>query len=127
MKLIIKKDYLREMNSYPLCLRQDGETINPQPDKCNNFNYRKNEGTPLYLVQHYTDINFDFNKTAETFTNNNNLVSAHYVITREGVIQEFVAPQYRAYHAGPGNLSINSKLNPSLSSSIIKNSLIKFY
>ncbi|QQV75233.1 hypothetical protein H6P87_00782 [Rickettsia tillamookensis] len=122
MKTIIeiKKDYLRDMDLYPLSLGQEGETTNPQPDKCNNFNYRKNDGSPTYLMQHYTFV--DFNETIKIFTTNESL-SAHYVITSDGTIQEFVAPQYRAYHAGPGNLSIGSKLNPNLASNIIKDDL----
>lgn len=108
------------MDSYPFFPGESGENTNPQLDKCNNFNYRKNDGSPTRLMQHYTVI--DFNETIKTFTTNGS-VSAHYVITKDGIIEEFVSPQYRAYHAGQGNLVVNSKLNPDLSSDIIKNDM----
>ena len=104
----INKDYLRDIEKYPLEPGQSGENINREPGKCNNFNYRK-DNTPIkYIVQHHTECNFS--QTMNIFVNQS--TSAHYVIDYSGWIEEMVSPNFRAYHAGVGNLTFGSKLNP---------------
>lgn len=117
--------YLRDLDLYPLIKGESGETTNPQEGKCNNFNYRNthHSPTPIYIMQHYTVSDCD--NTIKLFTTNPTSapVSAHFVIDRDGVIQVLIDPAYRAYHAGSGNLCMNSKLNPYIPEAEIKNDM----
>lgn len=116
---IIKKDYQRDLELYPLNYGQSGEEVNREQGKCNAFNYRKNNVEPVYIMQHHTVSDYD--RTIKIFTEQ--IVSAHYVIDKEGNIQEFVDPKYRAYHAGKGNIRENSKLNPGILTEDYKNDM----
>ncbi|XP_075247913.1 N-acetylmuramoyl-L-alanine amidase AmiD-like isoform X2 [Convolutriloba macropyga] len=107
--------YLRDMQKYPLEPGESGEIVNPQPGKCNNFNYRfklvdgerfYQEAYPVYIVQHNTVANFS--RTVDIFTKGK--VSAHFVIDKDGTVYEFVHRDFRAYHAGVGNFSNGSEL-----------------
>jgi hypothetical protein len=105
--------YQRDLGLYPLLPGESGEEVNLQEGKCNSFNYRKNGGEPHYIMQHYTVL--DAERAIKTFTTTNvRPASANYVVFKNGVVEEFVAPEYRAYHAGIGNLSGGSKLNPAI-------------
>ena len=108
VELNVHTDFLRDINKYPLSPGESGEVTNMEPDKCNNFNYRKDNTTLKYIVQHHTDCNFS--ETISIFLNLS--TSSHYVIDYSGWIEEMVSPNFRAYHAGAGNLSLGSKLNP---------------
>ncbi|WP_419241831.1 N-acetylmuramoyl-L-alanine amidase [Cardinium endosymbiont of Nabis limbatus] len=124
LKNIIKNDYLRDMDRYPIKYGESGETTNREIGKCNNFNYRfkktgpdgkgrlYGEAYPIYLMQHHTVA--DFNRTVDIFTQEKYTVSAHYVIDTNGSIYRFVADPYRAYHAGIGSLAESSKLSSAL-------------
>jgi N-acetyl-anhydromuramyl-L-alanine amidase AmpD len=86
----------------------------PVVGKCNKFNARKNDGVPIYIVQHHTVADYDgtislFNANKED--QNWNWGSAHYVIKEDGSVDCMVNPEYRAYHAGGGYLVPGSKLN----------------
>lgn len=62
----IRTDYLRNLTEFPLPEGDSAEDTNVQPGKCNNFNWRKNGGKPLFIVQHHTVA--DFNETVQIFT-----------------------------------------------------------
>ena len=109
-EIFVKKDYLRDLNLYPLNYGESGEKVNCEPGKCNAFNHRKNNVNPVYIMQHHTVS--DYNRTIKIFTEQ--VVSAHYVIDKEGVVQELVSPDYRAYHAGKGSIIEGSKFNPGI-------------
>ena len=109
-ELTLHTNYLRDIEKYPLEPGQSGELTNREPGKCNNFNYRKDNTSIKYIVQHHTECNFS--KTMNIFVNLS--TSAHYVIDYSGWIEEMVSPNFRAYHAGVGNLSLGSKLNPEI-------------
>ena len=106
-EICIKKDYLRDLLLYPLNYGESGEEVNREPGKCNAFNYRKNNVNPVYIMQHHTVSDYD--RTIKIFTEQ--VVSAHYIIDKEGVVQELVLPEYRAYHAGKGSIIEGSILN----------------
>jgi N-acetylmuramoyl-L-alanine amidase len=92
-----------------------GYEDSPITGKCNKFNARKNEGVPLYIVQHHTVADYD--RTVALFNANRgeemwNFGSAHYVIRKDGVTNCMVNPEYRAYQAGAGHIVPYSKFNP---------------
>ncbi|MEE2945689.1 MAG: N-acetylmuramoyl-L-alanine amidase [Pseudomonadota bacterium] len=66
-----------------------------------NFGPRRDGARPSLIVLHYTAM-----KTAEaacnTLCNPETEVSAHYLISSKGVIQQLVAEDMRAWHAGVG-------------------------
>lgn len=107
-ELTLHTNYIRDIEKYPLEPGQSGELTNREPGKCNNFNYRKDNASIKYIVQHHTECNFS--RTMNIFVNQS--TSAHYVIDYSGWIEEMVSPNFRAYHAGVGNLTFGSKLNP---------------
>ncbi|TSJ80147.1 MAG: N-acetylmuramoyl-L-alanine amidase (plasmid) [Candidatus Cardinium sp.] len=121
---MLKKDYLRDMDKYPIKYGESGETTNRETRQCNTFNYRfkktgpdekdrlYGEAYPIYIMQHHTVA--DFNRTVDIFTQGKSIVSAHYVIDTDGSIYCFVEDPYRACHAGIGNLAESSKLSSSL-------------
>jgi N-acetyl-anhydromuramyl-L-alanine amidase AmpD len=117
----MRRDYKRDIANFPLEKSKSGEEENLQEGKCNNFNYRfildsfgervYDHPGPKYIMQHYTSA--DYERTISIFTTK--AVSAHYVIPKNGVVQEFVDPSYRAYHAGVGKLNYESKMNNGVS------------
>ena len=108
INLDIYSDYLRNIINFPLEPDQLGEITNQEPNKCNNFNYRMPNTNLKYIVQHHTYCNYSM--TINIFLNLS--TSAHFVIKTSGLVEEFVSPNFRAYHAGNGKLSFDSKLNP---------------
>ena len=106
--LTILTDHLRDITKFPLEPGESGVISNREPDKCNNFNDRKPNTTLKYIIQHHTVCNYS--ETVNIFLNQT--TSAHFVIRKSGLVQEFVSPNFRAYHAGNGNLTFGSKLNP---------------
>ncbi|WP_370736434.1 N-acetylmuramoyl-L-alanine amidase [Cognatishimia activa] len=66
-----------------------------------NFGPRRDGARPSLIVLHYTAM-----KSAEaackTLCNPDTEVSAHYLISSKGVIQQLVAEEMRAWHAGVG-------------------------
>lgn len=55
-------------------------------------------GNPQYIVDHWTVGNA--HSTEVTFSNIGNQASAHYLVRRDGVIEQFVDENDRAWHAG---------------------------
>jgi N-acetyl-anhydromuramyl-L-alanine amidase AmpD len=130
------KAFLRDMLKFPLAHHQEAEVSNLEPGKCNNFNFRfrldqdgkkvfydsQDQETliqPIYLLQHHTVA--DFEGTTKIFIEKG--VSAHFVIAKDGVVEEFVDPKYRAYHAGVGSLKFGSKINPYFTQTNFMNSM----
>lgn len=120
------------MSSYPLQKGESAEKVRQEAGKCNNFNYRfsiDSQGkrnyedinvAPVYIVQHYTAATQE--ETRSTFLNNENAVSAHFVIDKDGTIFQYVDPFMRAYHAGAGKIRCSSLLNPIYSDTNYMNS-----
>ena len=111
------KDYLRDMDKYPIGPKDAGEDVNPQPGKCNFFEHRYKqtdqgkkygEAYPIYILQHNTVGSFQ--SVVQAFTRGPTPLSSHYVIDKDGKIYYFVANQFRAYHAGKGCLAGKSCL-----------------
>jgi N-acetyl-anhydromuramyl-L-alanine amidase AmpD len=106
-EFIIQTDYLRTGAE-----REEG--------KCNSFNDPKNGGEPKWIMEHHTVG--DYASTINTFLTQE--VSAHYVIDKNGTIQQLVQDTKRAWHAGVGALKENSKLNNNITSQdILKNDM----
>lgn len=74
---------------------------------------------PKYLLQHHTSSSYE--GTIEVFTTGN--VSAHFVIAKDGIVEEFVDPKFRAYHAGAGDLRVGSKLNRKIPEEVIEDDM----
>lgn len=73
-----------------------------------NFNMRK----PNYVVIHHTAQN-STEKTLKTFTTPSTMVSAHYVIGRDGKVYHMLHDYLRAWHGGVGKWGNNTDLNSS--------------
>lgn len=101
-ELKINTRYLRTEDSNSVNREQD-----PVEGKCNNFNDRKEDGKPTWIIEHHTVSNFD--RSVNIFLKGS--ASTHYMIAQDGEVFQFVADEKRAYHAGPGALKFNSKLN----------------
>ena len=123
-ELVIKKDYLRDLNKLPLP-KTGSAYAAPQPGKCNNFGVRINGGVPAFIMQHHTVSNY--NQTISSFTqitkeNGRYLpgVSSHFVINTDGSIQQTIPFDNRAFHAGTGRLSRKSKFITLATSNLAK-------
>jgi N-acetyl-anhydromuramyl-L-alanine amidase AmpD len=73
---------------------------------------------PTHIMLHYPVIvNKNREKAVEYMQhiannpNENTVVSFHYLVTKTGEVLEFVAPEYRAYHAGGGFFEKGSYLS----------------
>lgn len=73
-----------------------------------NFNARQ----PMLIVLHYTEQH-SVRQSLETLRtgNRSGRVSAHYLIGRDGRIDQLVADRMRAWHAGPGRWGTITDLN----------------
>lgn len=66
-----------------------------------NFGPRKEGAKPSLIVLHYTAMQ-SAEAACGTLCNPETEVSAHYLISSKGVIQQLVAEEMRAWHAGAG-------------------------
>lgn len=73
-----------------------------------NFGLRK----PNYVVLHHT-AQESVEHTLRTFTLPRTQVSAHYVISEDGIIHQMLNDHYRAWHAGVGKWGNNTDINSS--------------
>lgn len=66
-----------------------------------NFGPRRDNARPSLIVLHYTAMQ-SAESACQTLCNPENEVSAHYLIGRDGKVQQLVAEDQRAWHAGAG-------------------------
>lgn len=129
-----KNDYLIIDNTYrykgiPEIDPTTNEIKNREAGVCNNFGYRLqvDKKVPINIedvsciVEHHTG---DMKRTISAFTDGK--VSAHYVVPQSFIpsekdalsgsdvrkVYEFVGPEYRAWHAGAGELSKKNCIDP---------------
>lgn len=113
---LLRTDYLR---TWPSITNERDK--DPQPGVVNNFSDRNNDGTPLWIIEHYTYDNYA--KSLEIFLTNGG-VSAHYLQPIElPFIQNLVATDFRARQAGRGDLLYTSALNPYVADDILKDDM----
>lgn len=65
-----------------------------------------------YVILHHTS-NDSAQEALETLTDRSQAVSAHYLVSREGIIYQLVGEQARAWHAGKSRWGADSDLNSS--------------
>jgi N-acetylmuramoyl-L-alanine amidase len=73
-----------------------------------NFNLRK----PNFVIIHHTAQN-SCEQTLKAFTTQSSLVSAHYVICKDGTIHHMLNDYLRAWHAGLGKWGNDADINSS--------------
>ena len=64
-----------------------------------NYSFRKKNKIVKYIVIHYTGMK-NLNLAYQKLSHNCSNVSSHYLISRNGIIFNFVCPKYKAWHAG---------------------------
>ena len=64
-----------------------------------NYSFRKKNKIVKYIVIHYTGMK-NLNLAYQKLSYNHSNVSSHYLISRNGIIFNFVCPKYKAWHAG---------------------------
>jgi N-acetylmuramoyl-L-alanine amidase len=75
-----------------------------------NYGERRGYGRPNCLILHYTGMPTG-EAAFKTLTNPASEVSAHYLIWEDGVIEQLVSENNRAWHAGRGSWKGESDLN----------------
>jgi N-acetylmuramoyl-L-alanine amidase len=73
-----------------------------------NWN-RRGQARVDAVVLHYTAL--PLNDTIARFTDKNSLVSAHFVIDRDGSVIQMVRTEHRAWHAGASRLGKENDVN----------------
>ena len=64
-----------------------------------NYSLRKKNKIVKYIVIHYTGMK-NLKLAYKKLSNKNSNVSAHYLISRKGIIFNLLCPKYKAWHAG---------------------------
>ncbi len=75
-----------------------------------NYSSRKKNKIVKYIVIHYTgmkNLNLAYKKLSDTNSN----VSAHYLISRKGIIFNLLCPKYKAWHAGKSKWGNKTNIN----------------
>lgn len=71
-----------------------------------NFEERRDNKIPRMIILHYTGLDADTSRRVLTspipLSGQGSTVSAHYLVNEDGVIEQLVDEQYRAWHAGAG-------------------------
>ena len=75
-----------------------------------NYSPRKKNKTVKYIVIHYTGMK-NLKLAYKKLSDNNSNVSAHYLISREGIIFNLLCPQYKAWHAGKSKWKNKTNIN----------------
>jgi len=71
-----------------------------------NFDLRR----PQYVILHHT-TNDTAAQALATLTNPERMVSAHYLVGRDGTVYQLVDERYRAWHAGASRWGADSDIN----------------
>ncbi len=75
-----------------------------------NYSSRKKNKTVKYIVIHYTGmktLKLAYQKLSDKSSN----VSAHYLISRKGIIFNLLCPKYKAWHAGKSKWKNYTNIN----------------
>ena len=64
-----------------------------------NYSFRKKNKIVKYIVIHYTGMK-NLKLAYKKLSDKNSNVSAHYLISRNGIIFNLLCPKYKAWHAG---------------------------
>jgi len=64
-----------------------------------NYSSRRKNKIVKYIVIHYTGMK-NFELAYKKLTDKRSLVSAHYLVSRKGIIFNLLCPKYKAWHAG---------------------------
>jgi N-acetylmuramoyl-L-alanine amidase len=75
-----------------------------------NYSFRKKNKIVKYIIIHYTGMK-TLKLAYQKLTNKSSNVSAHYLITRKGVIFNLLCPKYKAWHAGKSKWKNNVNIN----------------
>ena len=75
-----------------------------------NYSFRKKNKIVKYIVIHYTGMK-NLNLAYQKLSHNRSNVSSHYLISRNGLIFNFVCPRYKAWHAGKSKWRNDTNIN----------------
>ena len=75
-----------------------------------NYSFRKKNKIVKYIIIHYTGMK-TLKLAYQKLTNKSSNVSAHYLITRKGIIFNLLCPKYKAWHAGKSKWKNNVNIN----------------
>ena len=75
-----------------------------------NYSFRKKNKIVKYVVIHYTGMR-SFKSAYQKLSHNYSNVSAHYLISRKGIIVNLLCPKFKAWHAGKSKWKNNINLN----------------
>ena len=75
-----------------------------------NYSPRKKNKTVKYIVIHYTGMK-SLKSAYKKLSDENSNVSAHYLISRVGIIYNLLCPKYKAWHAGKSKWKNNTNIN----------------
>ena len=75
-----------------------------------NYSFRKKNKIVKYIVIHYTGMK-NLKLAYKKLSDNNSNVSAHYLISRNGIIFNLLCPKYKAWHAGKSKWKNNTNIN----------------
>ena len=64
-----------------------------------NYSFRKKNKIVKYIIIHYTGMK-NLKLAYQKLSNSNSKVSAHYLISRKGIIYNLLCPKLKAWHAG---------------------------
>ena len=75
-----------------------------------NYSFRKKNKIVKFIVIHYTGMK-NLKLAYYKLTNNSSNVSAHYLISRNGIIFNLLCPKYKAWHAGKSKWNNLTNIN----------------
>ena len=75
-----------------------------------NYSPRKKNKIVKYIVLHYTGMK-NLKLAYKKLSDNNSNVSAHYLISRKGIIFNLLCPKYKAWHAGKSKWRDKTNIN----------------
>ena len=75
-----------------------------------NYSPRKKNKIVKYIVIHYTGMR-NLKSAYKKLSDMNSSVSAHYLISRGGIIFNLLCPKYKAWHAGKSKWKNNTNIN----------------
>ena len=75
-----------------------------------NYSFRKKNKIVKYIVIHYTGMK-NLKLAYQKLSDSNSKVSAHYLISRKGIIYNLLCPKLKAWHAGKSRWKNNININ----------------
>ena len=77
-----------------------------------NYSFRKKNKTVKYIILHYTGMK-SLQSAYGRLNNTQSEVSAHYLISKQGIIYNLLCPKFKAWHAGKSQWKKEKNLNDS--------------